>query len=321
MTSLNNLYLAPFQGVTIYTFLKIYARHFTGVDKFYTPFFSKIDHESRISIRKEHELQHLNPGSAEVVPQILSKDPLEILRFARICEKRGFKELNWNLGCPYPQVADKKRGSGMLMYPSLIENILDAVMPSMPLKFSIKCRLGYTRKDEILELIPIFNQYPIHELTIHGRIGKQLYTGTVDNQAILNLLPLLNIPLVHNGDILTVPDFKQVSQLLPSVKSFMLGRGILCNPFLPGYLKGEAAYENEKEKLRSFIDDLYFAYRSDMNNRLTLLNVLKEYWGYLVQWFDEPQKISRIIKKVNTFEEYEDAVKRVFNEFEKRKEL
>lgn len=313
------LYLAPFQGITPHTFRRVYAQHFKNVTKYYTPFFAKIDHESRLSARKVFELQHLEASSAEVVPQILSKDPAEILRFANICESMGFRELNWNLGCPYPQVADKKRGSGMLPYPELISDILDKIMPFIPLKLSIKCRLGYENPKEFISLIPVFNSFPIHELTVHARIGKQLYSGQADNHFLLQQLPLIKVPFVHNGDIFTTGNFTQISGLMPDVNRFMIGRGILGNPFLPDEILGSENFPDRKIKLHRFLDDLYFGYRHDMSDRLTLLNVLKEYWDYLVNWFENPEKIKRIIKKVKTFDEYEDAVKRIFQEFEESK--
>lgn len=305
------IYLAPFQSITTHTFRRVYCRHFAGVSKYYTPFFAKIDHDTRLSERKQLELQLLAPGLPEVVPQILSKDPVEIMRFARICERIGFKELNWNLGCPHAQVADKKRGSGLLKYPDMVEDILSEVMPLMPLKFSVKCRLGYESKDEILKLIPIFNKFPLHELTIHGRIGRQLYSGDSDNHTIKHLLPMLDIPFVHNGDINTLQNFRDVSSLLPKVHTWMIGRGILSNPFLPEEIMGIEHLMDRKTRLNSFLHDLYFGYRQDKNDRLSVLDLLKEYWDYLEHWFPEPQRVKRLIKKARTFSEYEDAVYRV----------
>lgn len=313
MNTHTRIYFAPFQSITTHTFRRVYNVHFKGLSKCYTPFFAKIDHDTRLSDRKQLELQLLPPDLPEVVPQILSKDPVEIIRFARICESLGFRELNWNLGCPHAQVADKKRGSGLLKYPEIVEDILSEVMPLMPLKFSIKCRLGYESKDEILKLIPIFNKFAVHELTIHGRIGRQLYSGDSDNQTVKHLLPMLNIPFVHNGDINTLQNFSDVSSLLPEVNTWMIGRGILSNPFLPEEILGIEPSADRNIRLKSFLNDLYFGYRKDKDDRLSVLDLLKEYWDYLEHWFSEPQRVKRLIKKARTFSEYEDAVNRVMD--------
>ncbi len=317
-----NIYLAPFQGVTLHTFRRIYARHFKGVTRFYTPFFAKIDTDVKISDRKEKELQHIDIPGAEVVPQILSKDAAEILRFARICQIRGFKELNWNMGCPHPQVADKRRGSGMLPFPDMVDTILNDVFSKIEIKFSVKCRLGYKSPDEILQLVPVFNRYPISEITIHGRIGRQLYEGFADQAKVAELAALLQAPVVHNGDIVNVTDYSGVKTLMPDIDRWMIGRGILCDPFLPERLLKFTAQPSEisdittaeyRHRLQRFLDDLYFGYRRDMNDRLSILNILKEYWDYLADWFPHPDAVLRHIKKTRTFDEYEDGVKRIFD--------
>lgn len=309
-----NIYLAPFQSITTHTFRKVYARHFRGISKYYTPFFAKIDHDTRLSSRKERELQHLEKGFPEVVPQILSKDAAEILRFARICAVRDFKELNWNLGCPMPQVADKKRGSGMLPFPEMVDQILQEVMPYFPLNLSIKCRLGYESPDEIFKLMPVFNSYPVYELTVHGRIGKQLYSGSVDIEHTAEAFSLSMIPFIYNGDIFQYSDYQNVLGKMPAIENLMLGRGILCNPFLTDEILGNPFAGDKLKILRTFLDDLYFEYRRVYNDRLSPLDLLKEYWDYLMNWFDDPVKVKRIIKKAQNFNEYEDAVKRIFDE-------
>jgi len=67
----------------------------------------------------------------------------------------------------------------MLPYPEMVNDILEKVISEIDINFSIKCRLGYSNVDEILNLLDVFNTYNIYELTIHARLGKQLYTGDV----------------------------------------------------------------------------------------------------------------------------------------------
>jgi tRNA-dihydrouridine synthase len=127
-----------------------------------------------------------------------------------------------------------------------------------------------------------------------------------------NIIPLLHIPFVHNGDICTHEDFKHTALLLPTVTTWMIGRGLLYNPFLAEEIKGIRNETNRMKRLKNFLDDLYFGYRNDLNDRLTLLNLLKEYWDYLEHLFADPQQVKRTIKKARSFEEYEDAVNSLF---------
>lgn len=307
------IYFAPFQGITTQIFRECYARYFEGTDKLFTPYFSNFEPGCKLPPKQQAALKHTFEHGIEVVPQVLSKSADEILWLAGICHEMGFKELNWNLGCPYPQVANKKRGSGLLPHPDSIDEILEKVFKNINLAFSIKCRLGYASADDIQALIPVFNRYPISEFTLHARVGKQLYSGQPDLQAFAATLPAIITPLVYNGDIFSPEDWRQFSERFPSIRLVMLGRGILRNPFLPAQIKGLELPENAHTIVYHFINDLYLLLRQQRNNNPSVLNAMKEYWSYLCEYFDEPLKVFRRIRKAGDFKTYEDAVHHIFS--------
>ncbi len=311
-----NIYLAPFQGITGVTFRKVYSKHFQGVDKLYTPFFAAINNQLKLPPRKLAELGNPSENGIEVVPQVLSKDAGEILRFATLCQKLGFKELNWNLGCPYPMVANKKRGSGMLPHPEMVDEILQKVMAETGIRFSVKCRLGYFSVDEIFNLVPIFNHHKISELSVHARIGKQLYSGETDLDTFQKAVALITVPVVYNGDIFSLKDFQKVNNRFPDINTWMIGRGLLSDPFLPATIKNFKIDSDRQVTIRRFVDELYFAYRKQLNNNHAVLGILKEYWHYLAGSFNDPHKVFKKLKKVNSFDEYENAAAFIFGEYE-----
>ncbi len=310
----HKLYLAPFQGITTHVFREVYTRHFPGTDKLFTAFFTGIQ-TARSLHRWKTELEKTVHNGIPVVPQVLSKDADEILLFAQICRDRGFEEVNWNLGCPFPRVAKKMRGSGLLPHPEKAEAILEKIMPEMPVRFSVKCRLGYHSSDEIFALLPVFNKFPLSEIIVHARLGIQMYRGIPDRETFARILPVTRHPVVYNGDIFSAEDFRKAEQQFPEVKSWMLGRGLLRNPFLPGQIKGEAVPDNPLPVLRRFTDDLYFSYRKNFNDSLRAINVMKELWSYLAFSFDNPGKVFGKIKKTKSFEAYEKAVNDVFEKY------
>jgi tRNA-dihydrouridine synthase len=310
-----SIYFAPFQGITTKPFRELYARHFQGVDKLFTPYFSNFAVGYPLPPLKQKALKNQFENGIEVVPQVLSKSADEILSFANSCEVLGFKELNWNLGCPYPQVARKKRGSGILPFPEMVDEILEKVMKDITIGFSVKCRLGYLSAKETDALIPVFNRYPINELTIHARIGKQLYSGKPDFDSFAEAARQLQMPVVYNGDIFTKTDFEQFKSRFPEINLLMIGRGILIDPFLPSLIKGFELPSNPERTIRAFIDDLYRAYRKERDDNPSVLNALKEYWAFLAESFEEPVKVFRKIKKAKNFEAYDEAIALIFEEF------
>lgn len=308
------IYFAPFQGITTRPFREVYARHFQGVDKLFTPYFSNIAEGYPLPPLKMKALSVQHENGIPIIPQILSKSAGEMLSFARSCAGLGFEELNWNLGCPYPQVARKKRGSGILPFPDMVDEILDALMPQIPLKLSVKCRLGYYSPDEIKELVPVFNRYPIAELTIHARIGKQLYSGDTDLKSFGEVYHEIKVPVIYNGDIFTKDDHARIKSFFPGIGSLMIGRGILQDPFLPARIRGLTLPEDIRKVLRNYLDDLYFETRRNKKDESSALNALKEFWTYFMHSFRYPQGVFRKLKKVKSFDEYEDTVNSIFEE-------
>lgn len=338
------LSLGPFQGITDAPFRNVFKKHFGGIDKFYTPFFTGIQKDHA----KNLQVEEIDPRFNDVntlTPQILSTDAEEILRFASQCKELGYKEINLNMGCPFPRVANKKRGSGLLPYPEKIEELFGRVFEKIDVNFSVKCRLGYFNPDEILPVINIFNQYPLSKLIIHPRIGKQLYKGEADAKRFAELIPLIKAPLVYNGDIVSVESFERIRELVKPVNEFMLGRGLLANPFLaetiqvgllrcarnddaenviareerPKQPKGSSTEGRKSnltrtERLHAYVIDLYEDRLRHAGGSPKVLGRMKELWSYLMYSFDEPQDIWRKIKKINALQEYEEAVETIFRE-------
>ncbi len=309
------LSLGPFQGITDAPFRNVFKRHFGGVDKFYTPFFTGIHKEEHAKNLQGEEIDPRYNDVETLTPQILSTDADEILRFAKQCQQLGYKEINLNMGCPFPRVASKKRGCGLLPYPDKVETMLDRVFDEIDIKFSVKCRLGYFNPEEIDAIIPVFNNYPLSELIIHPRIGKQLYKGEADVERFKTLMPSIKAPLVYNGDIVSVESFNRISNAVQPVNQFMLGRGILANPFLAEQIKNDIADTDDKtERLHNYVLDLYEDRLRHAGGNPKVLGRMKELWSYLMNSFEEPQVVWRKIKKINALKEYEDAVETIFKE-------
>ena len=308
------LSLGPFQGITDAPFRNVFKRHFGGIDKFYTPFFTGIQKDHA----KNMQVEEIDPRFNDVetlTPQILSTDAEEILRFATQCKELGYKEINLNMGCPFPRVANKKRGCGLLPYPEKVDAMLSTVFERIDLKFSVKCRLGYFHPDEIVPVIEVFNRYPLSELIIHPRIGKQLYKGEADVQRFVELMPLVKAPLVYNGDIVSVESFERIRENVQPVNEFMLGRGLLANPFLAETIQVRLqSNPNRTERLHAYVIDLYEDRLRHAGGSPKVLGRMKELWSYLMYSFDEPQDIWRKIKKINALKDYEEAVETVFRE-------
>ncbi len=314
---MNRLSLAPFQGITDVVYRNVFMKHFGGIDKFYTPFFTGIQKDNSKSLRGEEIDPRFNDVNI-VVPQILSNTAEEIVRFANQCKSMGYPEFNLNMGCPFPRVANKTRGCGLMADPQRTTAMLEEVCDNIQgIKFSIKCRLGYYSDDEILRFVDTFNTLPFSEIIVHPRIGKQMYTGEASLEKFKELISLINKPLIYNGDIYSVEKYKSVVENISTDKTHtMLGRGLLTNPFLAEEIKQINDNQQDKNaRLHKFVVGLYVERLRHAGGSPKIIGSMKELWKYMMNIFDDPQNIWRNVKKVNHLDEYEDAVEKIFTEY------
>ena len=315
---METLSLAPFQGITDVVYRNVFKKHFRGIDKYYTPFFTGIQKDNSKSLRGEEISPEFNDVKT-VVPQILSNTAEEIIRFANQCKSMGYPEFNLNMGCPFPRVANKTRGCGLMADPDRTIKMLNDVFEHIDgIKFSIKCRLGYYNDEEIYAFIETFNSLLFSEIIIHPRIGKQMYTGEASLEKFKELVPLINKPLIYNGDIFDVDYYNTILSALSALSDLshgiMLGRGLLTNPFLAEEIKCVDNQKDKKSRLHNFVVDLYINRLHHAGGSPKIIGSMKELWKYMMNIFDDPQNVWRKVKKVNHLDEYETAVENIFNE-------
>jgi tRNA-dihydrouridine synthase B len=308
------LYLAPIQGVTDALFRKVYHRHFGGVDAAIAPFINPQRH----STAKENWLADVFPENnpdLPVIPQVLNTDALEFIALAQRLHDLGYTHINWNLGCPVPMVAKKKRGSGLLPYPEMIVALLEHILPRLKVELSIKTRLGYHQRQEILALLPLLDAFPLKEIIIHARLGKQLYRGEVDLDGFALCRKLSRHTLVYNGDITDIAVFNMLTGRFPWENRWMIGRGVLADPFLALSLRGKhISTQDRLKKLEEFHTDLYQGYSRRLSGPGHLLGRMKQLWIYLIASFPHKQKILKKITRASTEQHYLQAAAELFSD-------
>jgi len=308
------LVLAPFKGLTEKLYRNAVAKHFGGYDYMVAPFISGTGTD-RVNISKLADVLPKTELTAPTVPQILSNDAREVIQMGKALQQHGYTHVNWNMGCPFSKIAVKKKGSGILPFPEVLDRMLEEVFRDFPLALSIKTRLGYYHPDEILKAIEVFNQYPVHFLIIHPRIGVQLYAGNVNLESFGQCLVMSNVPVAYNGDIYHKTRLGFLQDRFPAISTWMLGRGALINPFLASEIKGVEFGEDEKRRrILNFLIELEQEGSKCKTETLRFLGYLKAVWFYLVGQFENPAVSLLKIKKSITIPEYHSAVEYALNQ-------
>ncbi|WP_291097386.1 MULTISPECIES: tRNA dihydrouridine synthase [unclassified Flavobacterium] len=303
---------SPLQGFTDFRFRNAINKYFGGIDTFYSPYI-RLNGKLIIKSSYHRDLLPENNIGLEVIPQIITNDADEFLFVAKYVQELGYKELNWNLGCPYPMVTKCGMGSGLIGNPEKINNILHKVHSESDIIVSMKMRLGYENSEEILDVLPILETYPIKNIAIHARIGKQLYKGGVHLDAFQQCIDNTKLKLYYNGDITSVAKFKEMQERFPTIDHWMIGRGLIADPFLPSMIKSNALEypKNKMELFSDFHDTLYQGYSESLSGSTHILLKMHHLWEYFSATFSNPHKVAKKIKKAQSIRNYEVAVKEI----------
>lgn len=307
---------SPLQGFTDFRFRNTFQKYFGGIDTYYSPYI-RLDGKFKIKPNYEADLLIKNNDSIEVIPQIMTNSAEEFLFVAKFIKQLGYSELNWNLGCPYPMVVNRCLGSGLISDPSKIDHILERVHNETDLIVSMKMRMGYDHPREILDVFPILDKYPIKNVAIHARIGKQLYKGGVDLESFTVCLNSTRHKIYYNGDITSVSVYNALVQQFPAIDHWMIGRGLLSDPFLPAMIKnGNKEYpSNALEQFSKYHDTLFHEFEVKLQGAKHVIKKMASYWEYLEEGiFKENTRHVKKIRKAKSIAEYEDAVSNLFSE-------
>lgn len=305
---------SPLQGFTDFRFRNAFHHYFGGIDTFYSPYI-RLNGKFKIKASYQNDLLQINNNTLEVIPQIITNDAEEFLFVAKYVKSLGYKELNWNLGCPYPMVAKSGMGSGLICNPEKINTILERAHNETDILVSMKMRMGYDNAEEILDAFTILDQYPLKNIAIHARIGKQLYKGPVDLDAFERCITSTKHKLYYNGDITSVATFKSMQTRFPSLDHFMIGRGLIADPFLPQMIKnGTTEYpKNRWDIFEEFHNTIYTQYDDYLSGPTPIKMKMLGFWEFFSQSCSNPHKTYKAIKKATNPFKYEQAVSTILN--------
>jgi len=313
----HTLISSPLQGFTDYRFRNALHKYFGGIDVYYAPYI-RLNGKMEIKPVYARDLQHKNNPRINVIPQVMTCDADEFLFVIDYVQSLGYKELNWNLGCPYPMVTNRGMGSGLIASPEKIDYILDRAHSETDITISMKMRMGYEEPTEILRAFPTLNKYPLKNVGIHARIGKQLYIGGVDWDSFEKCIDHSDHKLYYNGDITSVESFREVSDRFPSIDHWMIGRGLIADPWLPSMIKEDhTEYPEDRMGVFSdFHDMLFRQFEEKLTGDKAIIRKMVSYWEYFETVMPEAKREIKKLKKTKTIEDYDMALEGVYEVFE-----
>jgi len=146
----------------------------------------------------------------------------------------GFKGIDLNMGCPVPNVAERGKGSGLILRPEVAAELIEAAKAG-GLPVSVKTRLGFTEIAEMEHWIRHLLKQDIANLSVHMRTRKEMSKVDAHWDLIPQIVSMRNkiapqTLITINGDILDRQMGLELAEKY-GVDGLMIGRGIFKNPY------------------------------------------------------------------------------------------
>lgn len=307
------IFSAPIQGLT-----ETAWRHFhhmiygDGITRYHTPFLRV----ERGEIRRR-DLRDLGSDfnrDIRLTPQIILRDLREFRMLCDAVAEAGYRQIDINMGCPFPPQVHHGRGAGMIANTELLAALGDEMRGRYSgIEFSLKMRLGVESPDEWRVSADAVNALPLSHVTVHPRTARQQYQGELWLDEFAALLAGSAHPVIYNGDITHPSHIDDILSRYPSLAGVMIGRGLFSRPSIVAeWLAGEEWDEARRhEALMRLHSMVYGHYRDTLSGDAQVLGKVKPFWEYLAPSLD--RKAMKAIKKATSLRKYEEGVRAINN--------
>ena len=224
----NPFFLAPMAGVTSRPFRTIALELGAGL------VFTEMVSAAGLA-RGDRRTLRLLPSAGEaprVGVQLFGGRAEDFVAATRALNELAVPFIDVNFGCPARKIVRSGCGVALMREPERVRAILSAVCSVATTPVLAKIRAGWDEGERnALEIARIARDCGAAAVTVHGRTGRQGFTGVADWEAIRAVAADGALPVVGNGDISTAQ--RAVQALAESgCAAVMIGRGAYGNPWI-----------------------------------------------------------------------------------------
>ena len=168
--------------------------------------------------------------------QIFGREPDKLAQAAQMARDIGASLVDINMGCPAKRVVAGACGSALMKEPGLAQELVRAVKNALPahIPVTVKHRAGWDDRNlNAPEFACAMVEAGAAMITVHGRTRTQGFSGSCSHDIIAKVRAAVppHIPVVGNGDVKTLDDYKRMRENT-GCDAVMIGRGALGNPWL-----------------------------------------------------------------------------------------
>jgi tRNA-dihydrouridine synthase B len=219
--------LAPMSGVTDLPFRNLVKRLGSGMVVSEMIASEAMIRQNRRTLRMASN----RPEEYPMAVQLAGCEPKTMAEAARLNADRGATIIDINMGCPAKKVVNGYAGSALMRDELAAAKIIEATVKAVDLPVTLKMRTGWDDENRNApSLARIAEDAGVKMISVHGRTRCQMYRGRSDWRFIREVKNAVSIPVVANGDVVTVDDAKIILEE-SGADAVMVGRGAYGKPW------------------------------------------------------------------------------------------
>ena len=229
-----------------------------------------------------------NKEEHPVAVQFGGSSPKELSQCSIKAEKKGYDEINLNIGCPSERVQKGNFGVCLMLEPDLVAECTRKMSKSVDIPVTVKCRTGVDDNDDyefLKSFISTVKDSGVKTFIIHAR---KAMLGKFTPKQNLNIPPLKyeyvnrlkkdfqDLEIIINGGITSTD---QIKEHLDNVDGVMIGRSIYHSPYMLADIENQIFNNSEVLTRQEVVEKLIEYVKEEIKKGTRLNQIMRHTLG------------------------------------------